>query len=422
MSPIPTVSSQTGSLPSTTFHQHPGTIPTIVVPGQDDLAEHIPVLSPLPDIRRGSHIEFDFPLNIPVPREFADLSRKNSMQEGGKDAAQERYPISIEDIEVRIQSSTDNLLDVDEDEPYTFEEKSIKEIRDSLANSLNNSIDIDEDGEYQDERIEEEHREEEKSSTKEESGDEEKEKTEALDSDETDETVRESRKVEGQQKDDEEMADDETPEGDTNVIEDMHNIQTESQEPSVSGNRDLEEDLEHTDKQKDKESVTDTEEEQKDDTESVQKDQEPRIEQEEQRDAKDELEAEDDQMPPDDEVQTIEEQQALTESRREVGPGREKPVGEEAPEETPSIQTQDDVPEITDDDGEAPPPSSERIVEGAEALTEDEMEDEEKGEKQLSSSLYLMCHWRGTSYSCSTKFVAPCMDKVMTSLLCSLCR
>merc|ERR1739842_27366 len=49
----------------------------------------------------------------------------------------------IKDIEVRIQSSNDNLLDMG-DEPYMFEEKSITEIRDSLVNSLNNSIDIEE--------------------------------------------------------------------------------------------------------------------------------------------------------------------------------------------------------------------------------------------------------------------------------------
>ncbi|KAK4300108.1 hypothetical protein Pmani_027673 [Petrolisthes manimaculis] len=363
-----------GSLPSNAFYQHPGPIPTIIVPGQDDLVEHISVLSPLPDIRRESHIEFDFPLNIPVPREFADLSRKNSMQEG-KDAAQERCPISIEDIEVRIQSSTDNLLDVDEDEPYTFEEKSIKEIRDSLANSLNNSIDFDEDGEYLEERIEEEEKEEEKSSTKEESGDEDKEKTEALDSDETDETVRETKKVEGKQNDEAEMVDDETPEGDTSVIEDICTIQSqaENQEPSVSSTRDLEQDPEHTDKKEDTQPITDTEgyekanieEDQKDDKENLQRDQGPEREQKEQGDAK--------------ETQN-------SEIRREVGPGREKPVGEETQEETPSIQTQDDVPEITDDDdGEVPPPSCERIVEGAEALTEDEMEDEEKASRRISS-------------------------------------
>jgi len=50
----------------------------------------------------------------------------------------------MEDIEVRIQSSTDNLMDLGEDEPYLFEEKSLSEIRDSLTASLDTSIDIDE--------------------------------------------------------------------------------------------------------------------------------------------------------------------------------------------------------------------------------------------------------------------------------------
>ena len=57
-------------------------------------------ISPLPDLRRSdSKPEFEFPPTLPVPREFADLSRKNSLQD---------EVIDYEDIEVQIQSSNDN--------------------------------------------------------------------------------------------------------------------------------------------------------------------------------------------------------------------------------------------------------------------------------------------------------------------------
>lgn len=267
-------------------------------------------LSPLPDVRRESHTEFEFPPTIPVPSEFADMSGKSTAQEG---------PIPIEDIpvEVRIQSSTENLLDVSEDEPYTFEEKSITEIRDSLANSLNNSIDIDEDWEQTDteekEEEQEKHDEGEVEAVKEDSqaseGEEDKERTETLDSDETDETVKETHKYEGKE------GDDTSPEGEPSVIDDVANIKDQD---------DLEE----------------------------------------QEDAdRDVFEAESEEV-----------------SEREEPTGAELDVEVDAPEvpltqeEEPSEGTDVDTQE------DSIPPQSERIVEGAEAVTEDEMDDEEKGE------------------------------------------
>lgn len=73
-----------------------------------------------------------------MPNEFAD--HRASLKEQSHDVLKN----IVEDIEVRILSSTDNLMDVGEDEPYLFEEKSLSEIRDSLTTSLNTSIDIDE--------------------------------------------------------------------------------------------------------------------------------------------------------------------------------------------------------------------------------------------------------------------------------------
>ncbi|CAL4066650.1 unnamed protein product, partial [Meganyctiphanes norvegica] len=97
-------------------------------------------ISPLPDVRRSSNTEFEFPPDIPVPCEFADMDSLKDVHLEYKDIP---TSMPIKDIEVRIQSSNDNLLDMG-DEPYMFEEKSITEIRDSLVNSLNNSIDIEE--------------------------------------------------------------------------------------------------------------------------------------------------------------------------------------------------------------------------------------------------------------------------------------
>ncbi|XP_042219115.1 diacylglycerol kinase eta-like isoform X2 [Homarus americanus] len=306
---------------SSTFLQIPGTISLPVSSNVDDPSDQLSVnyqaISPLPDIRRESHGEFEFPPTLPVPREFADLSRKNSMQEN-RDAAGDRCPIPIEDIEVRIQSSTDNLVDVGEDEPYTFEEKSITEIRDSLANSLNNSIDIDEEWAQaeEEEANKEDNVDEEKVCIKEEAeeseGEEDKEKTETLDSDETDETVKETHKYEAKDddEDDDGVADDTTPEGDTSVIEDI---------------------------------VTD-------DKDGVNF------------------------------VSRYEWEGSL--------PHREEPTGEESHDDihTPDVPlAQEEISESIDKELEVElmPPPSERIVEGAEAGTEDE--EEEKASRRISS-------------------------------------
>ncbi|XP_045624298.2 diacylglycerol kinase delta isoform X2 [Procambarus clarkii] len=233
------------SLAASTFLQLPGTFSPPVTPNMDDPVEHLRMnyqaISPLPEIRRESHTEFEFPPTIPVPSEFADLSRKNSMQEGAEMTG--RCSIPIEDIEVRIQSSTDNLVDVGEDEPYTFEEKSITEIRDSLANSLNNSLDVDEDwGPIENESREGVQTEKEISERVDShisDGEEERERTDGLDSDETDETVKELHKYGG--KDNEAVADDTTPEGDTSVAEDITTgvkEQDDHDEHSHSVNRD----------------------------------------------------------------------------------------------------------------------------------------------------------------------------------------
>ncbi|KAA0185966.1 hypothetical protein HAZT_HAZT009719 [Hyalella azteca] len=87
-------------------------------------------ISPVPSRRES---QYDYELNVttlPAPNEFADLAAKEALQ--------------AEDFELRILSSTDNLMDVGEDEPYLFEEKSLSEIRDSLTASLNTSVDVDE--------------------------------------------------------------------------------------------------------------------------------------------------------------------------------------------------------------------------------------------------------------------------------------
>ncbi|XP_071543284.1 diacylglycerol kinase delta isoform X2 [Panulirus ornatus] len=307
---------------SSAFLQLPGTMSPPITPHVDDPVEQLRVnyqaISPLPDIRRGSHNEFEFPPNIPVPREFADVSRKNSMQEG-KDMAGDRCSIPIEDIEVRIQSSTDNLLDVGEDEPYTFEEKSITEIRDSLANSLDNSLDVDEDW-GQTDVIEENRKkpkvEEESESMREGSeGEEEKEKTEALDSDETDETVKEMNRREYRD-DDKGIADDTTPDGETSVVDDIVTVVEEQEDVEV--------------------------------------------------------------------LPAINIDDVFVSESEGLEPQREEPTGKESQDDVclPEVPlAQEEFSENIEDELEEDivPPPSERIVEGAEAVMEDEMEEEAKG-------------------------------------------
>ncbi|XP_069970028.1 diacylglycerol kinase delta-like [Penaeus vannamei] len=245
VSPLPSshpmYSIHTQQLSGSSFLQLPGgsspPLDTAVDETVEQLRFQYQAISPLPDLRRESHGEFEFPPTLPVPSEFADLSRKNSMQEGRE--GERGPPISFEDIEVQIQSSTDNLLDVGEDEPYTFEEKSITEIRDSLVNSLNNSLDIDEDWEEDaaEDRNKEQTDEEQKVDDTQEDD---KEKTEAGDSDETDNTVRETCKYEA--KDDENgNTEDTTPEGDISVIEDVSTNVEDEDFPTVRENLETEE-------------------------------------------------------------------------------------------------------------------------------------------------------------------------------------
>ena len=113
----------------------PPTTPSLLTAEQQE-EFRLNSISPVPS-RRESQYDYELNTTIPAPNEFADprLSLKESFV-----ALSE---IS-ENIEVRIQSSTDNLMDVGEDEPYLFEEKSLSEIRDSLTASLDTSIDIDE--------------------------------------------------------------------------------------------------------------------------------------------------------------------------------------------------------------------------------------------------------------------------------------
>ncbi|XP_063611612.1 LOW QUALITY PROTEIN: diacylglycerol kinase eta-like [Penaeus indicus] len=245
VSPLPSshpmYSIHTQQLSGSSFLQLPGgsspPLDTAVDETVEQLRFQYQAISPLPDLRRESHGEFEFPPTLPVPSEFADLSRKNSMQEGRE--GERGPPISFEDIEVQIQSSTDNLLDVGEDEPYTFEEKSITEIRDSLVNSLNNSLDIDED--WEEDAAEDRNKDQ---TDEEQKGDDiqedEKEKTEAGDSDETDNTVRETCKYEA--KDDENgNTEDTTPEGDISVIEDVSTNVEDEDFPTVRENFENEE-------------------------------------------------------------------------------------------------------------------------------------------------------------------------------------
>ncbi|KAK7083954.1 hypothetical protein SK128_025520 [Halocaridina rubra] len=295
---------------SSTFLQLPGSGSpprTPIVDPLEQLRVDYHCISPLPD-RRESQNEFEFPPTLPVPSEFADLSRKNSMQEP-KDIP-EGPSIPIEDIEVRIKSSTDNLVEVgDDDEPYAFEEKSISEIRDSLASSLNNSVDIDEDwedirkGDAEGETELHEGIDEEENAE----GDEDKEKTETADSDETDDTVRETRRCESKEGGN---LEDTSPEGDVSVAE------------ATSVN-----------------SITDPDTEDKKSTDEL----------------------------------------------VELPLQRETPYGEETQIEatTPTVPlAEEEQLENLEDEEENVPPSSERYVEGAEAMTDDDELEEEKGMRE----------------------------------------
>ncbi|KAL7648929.1 UNVERIFIED_CONTAM: hypothetical protein RMT77_000864 [Armadillidium vulgare] len=137
--------------------------PRSPIPGSD-----IHYLSPLPNVRRESECEaFDFPPTLPVPSMFADLerekeARRDSFLQIESQSRRESSSLNPEDVEIRIQSSTDDLLTVGDDEPFAFEEKSISEIRDSMASaatSLDTSFDAED---LEDEEVEEEKDKEEK--------------------------------------------------------------------------------------------------------------------------------------------------------------------------------------------------------------------------------------------------------------------
>lgn len=318
------------------------------------------MLSPLPDQRRDSHTEFDFP-NIPAPSAFADRSRKNSMQEG-RDSICEKNAISLEGIEVRIQSSTDNLVDVCEDEPYMFEEKPIEERRESLPSLLDKSFTIDEDVEQSESKSETDERDLEEDSGSaagdsddhEELQDDGKDKTETQDSDETDETVRETQEGEGGE-------DNSTPEVDTSGLEDVPKGVEQ-------------EELQTTTLQKEK----------KEDASSIQEGETSTIEEEEEATA----------SKQEQEEEEGEEQKGTEAEKEERITRREEPMGGEAPLE-PSLPevplAEEEIPdsleeEATGDSIVSPP--MERIVEGAEAMTEDEMEEEEKGENSKENHMF----------------------------------
>ena len=329
------------------------------------------MLSPLPDQRRDSHTEFDFPVNIPVPSEFADLSRKNSMQEGN--FANEKCTISLEGIEVRIQSSTDNLVDVCEDEPYMFEEKPIEERRESLPSLLDKSFTIDEDVEHSETKSETDDRDQLEDSGSgagdsdehEELREDGKEKTETQDSDETDDTtLRETRAGDGQEG--EVGEDNSSPEADTSALE----------EAPKQGEE--EEDQTTTHKEEDEEEAVSFKEKEQETT-PMKEDALTRQEEEEEEGTVEVV-----LTKPEEEVETV----STGDEEQEIVLRREEPMGEDAPAK-PSIPdvplAKEEIPDSLEEEAEvvgegvdALPPM-ERIVEGAEAVTEDEMDEEEKG-------------------------------------------
>lgn len=138
-SPTPSVgqSSTALQLPRSTLSPPASPSSLSVVDPEASPALRFNSISPVPS-RRESQYDYELTNTLPVPNEFADPR-----------ASLKEPPIEIlrnidEDIEVRILSSTDNLMDVGDDEPYLFEQKSLSDIRDSLTTSLDTSIDIDE--------------------------------------------------------------------------------------------------------------------------------------------------------------------------------------------------------------------------------------------------------------------------------------
>ena len=342
----------------------------------DSVGLNFQMLSPLPDQRRDSHTEFEFPVNIPVPSEFADLSRKSSMVDGT--FAHDKSAISLEGIEVRIQSSTDNLMDVCEDEPYMFEEKPIEERRESLPSLLDKSFTIDEDVEHSETKSEIEDRDqlEDSGSAAGESDEhdevqeeEQKEKTEGQESDEADETVKET--WTGDCALGENGEDNSTPEADSSALDETSR--------EVEGEA-------HGTTQKEEADVLSIKEKEVEETNLTKEDASTQEEEEEEKEKEKQTEeaAEACLIKSDEEVEAV----SVVEEEQEVSLRREEPMGEDAAIE-PSTQevplAEEEVPDIQEEELEAAMdissgPPMERIVEGAEAVTEDEMEEEEKGE------------------------------------------
>ncbi|KAK8386490.1 hypothetical protein O3P69_010841 [Scylla paramamosain] len=385
VSPLPSVpSTHPLHLPHLSLsHQPPAGPPTMLLhpPGAtsdsgtvDSLGLNFQMLSPLPDQRRDSHTEFEFPVNIPVPSEFADLSRKSSMVDGS--FAHEKSAISLEGIEVRIQSSTDNLMDVCEDEPYMFEEKPIEERRESLPSLLDKSFTIDEDVEHSETKSEIEDRDQVEDSGSaagesdehDEPQEEEKEKTEEQESDEADETVKETQTGDGELVENGE--DNSTPEADSSALDDT----SKEVEEEVQGATQQEEEADAVSIKEKEEEVSLIKEDA-----STQEEKEEEKEKEKQEEEATEVHL----TKPDEEMEAV----SAVDEEQEVGLRREEPMGEDAAAEpsTPQVPlAEEEVPDIPEEELEAVLGSSgggppmERIVEGAEAVTEDEMEEEEK--------------------------------------------
>ncbi|XP_050725765.1 diacylglycerol kinase eta-like isoform X3 [Eriocheir sinensis] len=353
---LPHPSHQLGATPPSTFLHPPGALGD--GGGADPLGLNFQMLSPLPDQRRDSHTEFDF-ANIPAPSAFADRSRKNSMQEGRRDSVSEKNAISLEGIEVRIQSSTDNLVDVCEDEPYMFEEKPIEERRESLPSLLDKSFTIDEDVEQLESKSETDERdlEEDSESAAGDSDDHDelqedgKDKTETQDSDETDETVRETQEGDGGE-------DNSTPEVDTSGLEEVPKGVEEEEFQATTLQKEEKEDASSV---QEEEGETSTIKEEEEVTSSKQEQEEEEGEEEKG-------------------IEAVDAEKEERVSRREDPMGGEAPVEPSLPE-VPLAEEEipDSLEEEAAEDSIVSPPM-ERIVEGAEAVTEDEMEEEEKGE------------------------------------------
>lgn len=156
-------------------------------------------ISPLPEVRRESECDlFQFPPTIPVPSAFADGDANKEMTENV-----EAKDLGPEDIEVRIQSSNDNLVNVEDDEEaFIAEEKSISDILSSIT-SLDTSIDMEELDNEEEGRGERLPPDGEGREADEEEDKEDKTEKDSGDSEGTDDTVREKKGSSGEKEDEE---------------------------------------------------------------------------------------------------------------------------------------------------------------------------------------------------------------------------